>query len=72
MGRARSAGRLYLARSSTEFAINPSVRAKLPYEPLKDFAHISQLAAVTRLQGHRRSSYAGCIRKRRVPSARRM
>jgi tripartite-type tricarboxylate transporter receptor subunit TctC len=35
-----------LLASSTEFAINPSVRAKLPYDPLKDFAHVSQLASV--------------------------
>ena len=32
--------------SSTEFAINPAVRAKLPYDPLKDFAHVTQLASV--------------------------
>jgi tripartite-type tricarboxylate transporter receptor subunit TctC len=35
-----------LLASSTEFAINPSIRAKLPYDPLKDFTHISQLASV--------------------------
>ena len=35
-----------LLASSTEFAINPSVRPKLPYDPFKDFAHISQLASV--------------------------
>src|SRR6187455_844587 len=29
-----------LLASSTEFAINPSVRPKLPYDPFKDFAHI--------------------------------
>lgn len=35
-----------LFASSTEFAINPAMRAKLPYDPLKDFAHITQLASV--------------------------
>jgi tripartite-type tricarboxylate transporter receptor subunit TctC len=35
-----------LLASSTEFAINPSLRPKLPYDPLRDFAHISQLASV--------------------------
>ena len=35
-----------LLASSTEFAINPSVRPKLPYDPFKDFAYISQLASV--------------------------
>ncbi|MGZ5232436.1 MAG: tripartite tricarboxylate transporter substrate-binding protein, partial [Burkholderiales bacterium] len=35
-----------LLASSTEFAINPSIRAKLPYDALKDFTHISQLASV--------------------------
>ncbi len=35
-----------LLASSTEFAINPAIRPKLPYDPLKDFAHISQLASV--------------------------
>jgi tripartite-type tricarboxylate transporter receptor subunit TctC len=32
--------------SATEFAINPSVRPKLPYDPFKDFIAISQLASV--------------------------
>ncbi|MGZ8212592.1 MAG: Bug family tripartite tricarboxylate transporter substrate binding protein, partial [Burkholderiales bacterium] len=31
--------------SAPEFTINPAVRAKLPYDPLKDFALISQLTA---------------------------
>ncbi|MGZ8202732.1 MAG: Bug family tripartite tricarboxylate transporter substrate binding protein [Burkholderiales bacterium] len=31
--------------SAPEFTINPAVRAKLPYDPLKDFAFISQLTA---------------------------
>ncbi len=35
-----------LLASSTEFAINPAIRTKLPYDPFKDFAHISQLASV--------------------------
>ena len=35
-----------LLASSTEFAINPSVRPKLPYDPFRDFAHVSQLASV--------------------------
>lgn len=34
-----------LMASALEFAINPSLR-KLPYDPFKDFTHISQLAAV--------------------------
>ena len=32
--------------SALEFAINPALRAKLPYDPLKDFTHIAQLASV--------------------------
>lgn len=32
--------------SATEFGINPAVRAKLPYDPFKDFTYISQLASV--------------------------
>ncbi len=35
-----------LFASSTEFAINPAIRPKLPYDPLRDFAHITQLASV--------------------------
>jgi tripartite-type tricarboxylate transporter receptor subunit TctC len=35
-----------LLASSTEFAINPALRPKLPYDPLRDFTHISQLASV--------------------------
>ena len=35
-----------LLASATEFAINPALRPKLPYDPLKDFSHISQLANV--------------------------
>ena len=31
--------------SSPEFAINPSMRAKMPYDTFKDFAYISQLAS---------------------------
>ncbi len=34
-----------LMASALEFAINPSLR-KLPYDPFKDFTHISQLASV--------------------------
>jgi tripartite-type tricarboxylate transporter receptor subunit TctC len=34
-----------LMASATEFGINPAVR-KLPYDPFRDFAHISQLATV--------------------------
>jgi len=45
VARAAPDGHMLLA-SSTEFAINPAVRAKLPYDPLRDFAHISQLASV--------------------------
>lgn len=40
-----------LLASSTEFAINPSVRPKLPYDPFKDFTHISQLASVQFILG---------------------
>ena len=32
--------------SATEFGINPAVRAKLPYDPFRDFTYISQLATV--------------------------
>jgi tripartite-type tricarboxylate transporter receptor subunit TctC len=35
-----------LLASSTEFAINPALRARLPYDPLRDFAPVSQLASV--------------------------
>ncbi len=35
-----------LMASALEFAINPAVRPKLPYDPIKDFTHISQLASV--------------------------
>jgi tripartite-type tricarboxylate transporter receptor subunit TctC len=35
-----------LMSSALEFAINPAIRSKLPYDPLKDFTHISQLASV--------------------------
>lgn len=31
--------------SAPEMSIHPSMRSKLPYDPLKDFAHISQLTA---------------------------
>lgn len=34
-----------LLMSAPEFSINPSMRSKLPYDPFKDFAYISQLTA---------------------------
>ncbi len=34
-----------LFTSAPEFSINPSVRSKLPYDPFKDFAFISQLTS---------------------------
>ncbi len=45
VARAAPDGHTLLA-SATEFAINPSVRPKLPYDPFKDFIPISQLASV--------------------------
>ncbi len=35
-----------LMASALEFAINPAIRPKLPYDPMRDFTHISQLASV--------------------------
>ena len=35
-----------LMASALEFAINPSLRAKMPYDPFRDFTHISRLANV--------------------------
>ena len=32
--------------SALEFAINPAMRPKLPYDPFRDFSYISQLASV--------------------------
>ncbi len=44
---ARSAPDGYtLLCSATDFGINPALRARLPYDPFKDFAYISQLASV--------------------------
>lgn len=34
-----------LLTSAPEFSLNPGVRAKLPYDPVKDFAYISQLTS---------------------------
>jgi tripartite-type tricarboxylate transporter receptor subunit TctC len=34
-----------LLTSAPEFSINPSVRSKLPYDPFRDFAYISQLTS---------------------------
>jgi tripartite-type tricarboxylate transporter receptor subunit TctC len=50
VARAAPDGHTLLA-SSTEFSINPSLRTKLPYDPFKDFAHISQLASVQFILG---------------------
>ena len=35
-----------LMASALEFAINPAMRPKLPYDALRDFTHLSQLASV--------------------------
>jgi len=35
-----------LLMASTEFGTNPAVHSKLPYDPIKDFTHISQLGLV--------------------------
>ena len=35
-----------LMASALEFAINPAIRPKLPYDPMRDFTHLSQLASV--------------------------
>ena len=34
-----------LLTSAPEFSVNPGVRSKLPYDPFKDFAYISQLTS---------------------------
>jgi tripartite-type tricarboxylate transporter receptor subunit TctC len=34
-----------LLTSAPEFAINPSMRSRMPYDPFKDFAYISQLTS---------------------------
>jgi tripartite-type tricarboxylate transporter receptor subunit TctC len=42
-----------LLASASEFGVNPAVRSRLPYDPFKDFAPISQIAAVQYiLAGH--------------------
>ncbi len=35
-----------LMASALEFAINPAIRPKLPYDPLRDFTHLTRLADV--------------------------
>jgi|RhiMethySRZTD1v2_1073278.scaffolds.fasta_scaffold145652_3 tripartite-type tricarboxylate transporter receptor subunit TctC len=40
-----------LLASATEFAINPAAGRKLPYDPFRDFTHISQLASVQFILG---------------------
>lgn len=49
VARAAPDGHTLLA-SATEFGINPAVR-KLPYDPFRDFTHISQLASVQFILG---------------------
>lgn len=40
-----------LLASATEFAINPAAGRKLPYDPFRDFTHLSQLASVQFILG---------------------
>lgn len=41
VARAAPDGRTLLFTSNTLFSINPSLFKKLPYDPMKDFRHIS-------------------------------
>jgi tripartite-type tricarboxylate transporter receptor subunit TctC len=50
VARAAPDGHMLLA-SATEFAINPAAGRKLPYDPFRDFTHISQLASVQFILG---------------------
>jgi tripartite-type tricarboxylate transporter receptor subunit TctC len=50
VARAAPDGHTLLA-SATEFAINPAAGRKLPYDPFRDFTHISQLASVQFILG---------------------
>jgi tripartite-type tricarboxylate transporter receptor subunit TctC len=49
--------------SAPEMSINPSMRSKVPYDALKDFAHISQLTAGQFMLGCHPSVPAGNVKE---------